>query len=332
MFKKIISLLLCMSLIITMGLSLCSCKNSESDEYPVTIGDVTIEKEPLNITVLSDCMADIISYMGYDVKMVGRSIECDQEFLSVVPIVGTATQPNVDTIIASETHLVVTGEPMPEAQAAALAEAKIPVLTLSRANSFEELKTLYTKLGTALGGNVSGKAQGESSYDELVTTMTDFEHAIPNNVVKTACYLYLDENGTLCTFTKGTIEHELFNHCAAINILASQETPEVDLETLKISTPTYIFYDDEAVLEYLTNDSELSTMSALNNGNAKQVRKVYFSRQGTTYEELVYQMISFMFLQKATPDEATPDEAQIVQETTEATQETTVGFVSDIEE
>lgn len=330
MFKRVISLLLCILMIATMGLSLCSCKGEDSKEYPVTVANVTIEKEPLNIVVLSDCLADVISYMGYDIKMVGRNIETDQEFLSVVPIVGTATEPNVDSIVSSETDLVIADSSLSENSKSALATANIPVLTLSKANSFEELKTLYVNLGTALGGNVTGRQAGLDSYDELLKTISDFKDAIPQETVKSACYLYLNENGELCTLTKGTIEHELFSYNGAINVFKSQETPQVDLELLKISTPSFIFYDDPAVLDYLGNDSNLANMGALKNGKTFQVNQNEFNRQGTTYEELIYRMIEFMFITSvATPDEATPDDATTVTEaeTTEPTTETIVGFV-----
>ncbi|MBQ6625801.1 MAG: ABC transporter substrate-binding protein [Ruminococcus sp.] len=320
MFKKIVSLILCICLVAVMALSLTACKGDKSNEYPVTIGDVTIQDEPLNIVVLSDCFADIVSYIGYDVKMVGRSVEIDQEFLSVVPLVGTASAPNTEAIISSETDLVITEQALPENVTATLTDAGVQVLTLKKPTSFEELSSLYVNLGTVLGGNVTGKEKGKNAYDELTGTMSDFKNAIPSNVVKTACYLYFNENYELCTLTSGSIEHEFFSYCGAINVFDDQETELVDLELLKISTPTYIFYDDEAVLTYLSNDSELANMSALSNGNTMQVKKTQFSRMGTTYEELIYKMIEFMFIEEATADEATPDS---IDETVQLTSENT---------
>lgn len=317
MFKKILSLTLCICLIATMGLSLTACKGDKGNEYPVTVGNITIDEEPLNIVVLSDCLADVVSYIGYDIKMVGRSIEADQEFLSVVPIVGTASAPNTEAIIANETDLVITETPLTEVAAQALADADVQILTLSRPKNFSELSALYENLGTALGGAVTGKENGKAAYTELTDTMTDFKNAIPSDLVKTACYLYLNENNELCTLVNGSIEHEFFSYCGAINVFREQETELVDLELLKISTPTYIFYDNDAVLTYLNNDSSLNTMGALSNGNTMQVKKTELTRMGTTYEELIYQMIEFMFIEEATADEATPDQATEAQ--TEAT-------------
>ncbi len=321
MYKRGVSLFLCIILIFTMAFSLCSCKDKDGDEFPVTIGDVTIAQEPQSIVVLSDCMADIVSYLGYDVKMVGRSVECDQEFLSVVPIVGTSENPNVDSIVSSETDLIIAETGLSDSVKTALSDNNIPVITFEKAKSFDELNALYVNIGKALGGNVSGKEQGQLSYNGFIDTISDFESAVSGDIVKTACYLYLDENGALCTFTKGSIEHELFSHCGAINALDFLETATVEPEVLKVSTPSYIFYDDEAVLNLLKADSELSTMSAVTSNQMLQIKKSDFSRQGKTYEEIIYTMMGFMFLDKSTPDEATPDNAQ-------TQSETIVGFVS----
>ncbi len=334
MYKRIISILLCILITTGCTLCLCSCKTQENNEYPVTVGNVTLESEPKNIVVLSDCLADIISYMGYDVKMVGRNIETDQKFLAVVPTVGTATDPDVNAIVSNETDLVIAEDTLSDSAKTALADASIPVLTLSKAKSFDELLALYTNLGTALGGNVTGRKQGQDSYNTLTKTLSDFKSAVPNDVVKTACYLYLNENNELCTLVSGSIEFELFSYNGAINIFSSQQDALVDTAQLKISTPSFIFYDDEAVLDYLRNDTELSTMGALSNDHTYQINLKDFSRQGTTYEETAYRMLEFMFITSvATPDEATPQEVETTDASQTATeQETSVGFISEIEE
>ncbi len=334
MLKKILSLILAICMLATMTLCLCSCKDSSNGEYPVTVGDITIEEEPLNIVVLSDCFADIISYMGYDVKMVGRSIECDQEFLSVVPLVGTAASPDIDSIVSYETDLVIADDSISDASKQQLSDNSIQVLTLKKPTSFEETHTIYNNLGTALGGREKGKTKGQSAYDELINTLNTYENAIPTSTVKSACYLYLDETGTLCTLTKGSLEYEMFDYCGAINVFPDQENPQVDLSQLKFATPSCIFYDNDAVLTFLKNNAELSDMAALTQNETFMVKKSDFNRLGVTFEENIYRMIEFMFIEESTPDEATQS-SENTAETTETTTETTaeapsetiVGFV-----
>ena len=68
MFKRSISILLSIIMIATMSMCLCACDGSDADNYPVNINGITINEEPENIVVLSSEHADIISYIGYDVK------------------------------------------------------------------------------------------------------------------------------------------------------------------------------------------------------------------------------------------------------------------------
>lgn len=332
MLKKILSLILAICMLATMTLCLCSCKDSSNGEYPVTVGDITIEEEPLNIVVLSDCFADIISYMGYDVKMVGRSIECDQEFLSVVPLVGTAASPDIDSIVSYETDLVIADDSLSDASKQQLSDNSIQVLTLKKPTSFEETHTIYNNLGTALGGREKGKTKGQSAYDELINTLNTYENAIPTSTVKSACYLYLDETGTLCTLTKGSLEYEMFDYCGAINVFPDQENPQVDLSQLKFATPSCIFYDNDAVLTFLKNNAELSDMAALTQNETFMVKKSDFNRLGVTFEENIYRMIEFMFIEESTPDEATTQASEntagtTAETTSETVGETIVGFV-----
>ena len=99
--KRILSIALALCMLLSCAVVFTACSGEKSGEYPVTVGGVTIEKEPKNIVVLNDVHADIISYIGYDIKMVGRSAECDQDFLSIVPAVGSAASPDVVAITAA---------------------------------------------------------------------------------------------------------------------------------------------------------------------------------------------------------------------------------------
>lgn len=306
MFKRILSLSLSIILIATIGLCLCSCKDSADDNFPVTIGNVTITEEPQNIVVLSSELADIISYMGYDRKMIGKSADCDHKYFNRIPSVGMKTSPDVKSIIALEADLVVADAAMPQSAKKQLADADITVVTLNNVTDIKNLKTLYVNIGTMLGGKVTGKAEAEKAYAKLFDSLSDFKDNIPSDIITTACYLYLDENGELCTFTKGSLEFSVFSYCGALNTFETQETAIIDHEQLKFGTPTFIFYDDPAVLEYLKNDPELCKMSAVVNEKTMQIRKSDFTHLGITFYDTIYKMIDFMFIPDKT--ESTPDE------------------------
>lgn len=308
--KKALSILLALLVLSTCAVMFTACSTSSRD-YPVTIGDVTVKSEPKNIVVLNDNLADIISYIGYDVKMVGKAITCDQEFLKVVPAVGTPDNPSIDTIVGYETDLVIADNTLGESSRKKLEEAGITVVAFDSAKTFEELKTLYSNLGAVLGGNVTGREKGEKAYDDLVSTLSSFKKAV-SGVVKTFAYLYLDEDDELCTFTKDSIEDQILSYTGALNIFSNQDLPKVDHAELKMGTPTYIFYDNEETLSYLEDDETLSSLVALSGDRAFMIPLKNFKRQGTTMQDTVFNLSNIMFVQSeteaATPDEIAPSE------------------------
>ena len=127
--KKIISVLLTATLAFSATMALSGCDSEK--EYPVEVANIEIKKEPENIVVLCPDTADIISYLGYDVKMVGRSDEVDQEFLSVVPSVGTSQVPNVEKIKESETDIVFADVDIDSTVVDALEDEGIMVISMA---------------------------------------------------------------------------------------------------------------------------------------------------------------------------------------------------------
>lgn len=284
------------------------CSKQESKEYPVTVGDVTVEAEPKSIVVLNPCIADIISYVEYDYKMVGRSIECDQSFLHIVPSVGTPDNPAVDTIVQKGADLVLADSTLSSKARSKIEDQGIQVVVLDPPADMAGLKDIYITLGAVLGGDVTGRANGEKAYKALFEMLGQFKSAA-TSVAKTAAYLYLDQNGRLCTLVKGSLEHKLFGYNGAANVLANQTEAAVEPSDLRLGSPSCIFYDDESVLDYLRNDEKLMNLKALQDGGTCRIPLESLQRYGTTCEQAVYEMADFMNEHgKATADEATPDE------------------------
>lgn len=312
MIKRSISILLCIIMIATMGMCLCACDGSDSDNFPVNINGITINEEPKNIVVLSSEHADIISYIGYDVKMVGKSSECDHEYFKRVPSVGFEAAPDVDAIISLKADLVITASTLSKEAQKKLSDNNITVVNVALAKKFSDTKKMYETLGMILGGNKTGKEKGLEAYNELFEMLKEFEVSVPKDIITTACYLYIGDNGKLCTFTKDSVEYNTFSYCGAKNTLATQQTPEVDIEKFKFTTPSYIFYDNEAVLNMLSANTELASMDAIENNNLMQIKKSDFRHLGITFYDTIYDMMDFMFFKNASKDEATPDVASQV--------------------
>lgn len=308
--KRFLSVILILVLLLSCAALCTGCGEEEEQEYPVTVNGVTIESEPKQIVVLDDNAADIIAYIGYDGKMVGRSMRCDQEFLSFFPTVDGSGKSLADSITGIGADLVIVGSEDLESTRSALAGTEIRVIAFDLPKDFASLKELYNNIATVLGGGVTGPQKGEKAYNLLVNSLKRYQ-SIPEGVIKTSVYLYLNERGELCTFTKGSLEQKIFDYNGTMNALANQEEPQVVASELRMGSPNYIFYDDDAVLEYLRSDDTLKNLPALLRNSMCRIPMKGFFRYGTTCEQVMYDMTSFISDSEkpaATPDEATPDE------------------------
>lgn len=302
--KRILSLILAVCIISACAAVFGGCSQETSSDWPVTVNGVTVTKEPKSIVVLSDKLADIISYIGYDIKMVGRAAECDQDFLYVVPVTGYATNPDVAAMTAANTDLVIADSAVSDAVRQNIESAGIKVVTFAPATNEDELRELYISLGTVLGGKETGSKKGESGYDELMSMLNTLNTA-SSAVRQTAAYLYLDESGQLCSFVKGSIGYKFFNYNGCTNVLLNQSEPVVNTEELRIDPPIYLFYDSPEVLTVLMSDPNTANMPAMTNGRALQLSKKNFERLGASVEKTVYDMLEFIEKDsKSTADEA----------------------------
>lgn len=310
--KRILSLLLAACLMLSCAAILGGCKPDQATkDFPVTFGDVTIEQEPKAVVVLSDKLADIMSYIGYDVKMVGRSEECTQEFLQVVPTVGKAAAPDVAAITAAGADLVIADNTLPEDVRQNLTAAGLKVIVMNIALNTNELGELYENVGTVLGGKETGKAKGEKGFATLFETL-DTLNTATKKIVKTSAYLYLDQNGQLCTFVKDSLEQKFFSYNGAPNVLADQSEPLANLDSLRIESPSFIFCDSIDVINVLQSTPSLANIKAIAEGHTLVIPRVNFERHGTSVEQAVFDMLSYIEkVTKTTPDQATPDQPTV---------------------
>lgn len=290
--KNLALLLICAIVLASFGFGGCS---QGSNDYPVTVGNITFDKEPENIVVLSDNLADIISCIGYDVKMVGKSDVVTQKELDIVPSVGSESTPDTAKIISQETDLVLCDEALDENTAAALEDSGVKVVKMVSAETKEELSTLYKSLGTILGGETTGKNKGIEAYNNLVASMENTKSKYSSgSILNTVCYLY-SENGKLKIAGKNTFADFLLGYTGAVNVAVDSDTDEVDASNLKISNPTYIFYSDSSVLDMLKANDTLKNLTALKENKVKEISHSDMSRHGLTALSNLETMVNFMY-------------------------------------
>lgn len=286
--KKILSLIIAGTILLSCAALFSSC--GEKAEFPVTIGKITIKQEPKNIVVLDKNLADIISAIGYDVKMVGRSDEVNQKGLKVVPSMGTAHDPSVTNIKKEKAEIVFAGDSLNQADIGKLKKAGIVVAQFEDANTTKQLKSLYIKIGKMLGGNISGKKAAEKAFKEIKDTLTAVKTAAKRDkTISTLAYLYTD-NGVLKTINGGSWAATLLSYSGSVNVFESADTDVVDIKKLLLANPNYIFVSDKSVLDYLTNSDVLGDLKALSD-NTFIIPLDELSLQGYTSLDVIEEML-----------------------------------------
>lgn len=319
MKKRFISALLTILIVISALLCLGGCK-SKDDNFPVTIGHTKISEKPANVAVLSDNLADMILYMdGFLTQICAISDSCTQtELKTYVESVGSETNPSVDALVRSGAEYVLTDIPLSDTIKDKLADKDITVINFMVPQDEEQLATIYTTLGTFLGGNPSGKEAGASSYERLINTISSAKNSVSftDDINRLSlCYLYLNDKGELCSINSSSCYGMILNELGITNISgiftdAQSKKETVNTKNLRLANPVYIFYDNADVLDYLKNDTELSTLAALKENNICQIPKRNLERLGSTLISTQQSMLNFIY--GDTSVSSSPDESQAV--------------------
>ena len=295
MKKKLISAILSASMLFSVSATLSGCGGGE---YPVKVANVTIEKEPKNIAVLDPRVADIVSFMGYDVKIVGRSSDVNQEWLSVAPEFGTMYEPDIDKIAKSEADLVLVGSTLSQEDKNRLKSLGIDSVQLALPETPTQLKKSYETIGKILGGTLSGENKGKDAYSKLINNMNEIKSAVESyrasNVHDTVCYIgtFADQ---LQIITSGTIGDMILNSTGADNIAINIVDKHLDANVLRVANPDFIFYDTPETLAAIKADKVLSQLSAIKNNKVLQISTSEMTRYGNSMIETLNKMVSFMY-------------------------------------
>lgn len=296
MKKKIISFMLTAVLALSSVAGLSGCSGDEN--YPVQVANIEIKEQPQEIVVLDAYTADIISYSGYDLKMVGRSDEVDQEWLSVVPSFGSSAVPSVQKMVDSGTDIVFAGEDLRDNIKADIEEAGITVITMSQAKTPVQLETNYRTIARIMAGDKTGAEEGEESYTNLMEDMEKIQSTVKSKMgsdfLYTVCYLYFEDN-QMRMMTNGTYGDMLLSYTGAVNVAVNIDETEVDVNTLKVANPNFIFYSDETTLQKIRTDKVLSTLGAVKGNKTLMVTQEEMSRQGLTALNTLNKMCAFMY-------------------------------------
>ena len=169
--KKVLAVI--MTLII--AVSFCACGNSGNKGGAVTFTDqmgneVTLEKTPEKVVVLTPACAEVLYALGCGDKVVGRGEYCDypEEVLNVT-MVKSGAEANIEEIVALEPDLLIYDSMgMTEDQLKAFKDAGLQVL-VTNADTFETTYEMIALIGKAMGKD----AEAEAIVAEMKKTFED---------------------------------------------------------------------------------------------------------------------------------------------------------------
>lgn len=240
MLKKWTAAILCICLTAAIFAG-CGPQNDISSgagaqEYPVTIGTVTLKNQPAGVVVLSANLADVILALDYEIQLKAKSAECTQSDLSVLPNV---TADDAKQIKSLGADLVLTDTNITDAQLTAMNQEGITVLKIPKATSREDLDRLYSQVGAALKGAMTGYERGKKISQSIFLTIDDISRIIPQSTtLTTVAYLY-DTNGGVVT--GDTLEGKLIESAGLVNAAADGTGNKMAAADLLRADPKYIF-------------------------------------------------------------------------------------------
>ncbi|MBE6732092.1 MAG: hypothetical protein E7564_10420 [Ruminococcaceae bacterium] len=242
-------------------------------EYPVTIGEVTVNQKPKKVVVLTDALADAVIASGFETSLIAAPEESDHNNFKTL----TKINPEDTASIIALTPDLIISNVYSEEQKAAFTEAQIPFVTINLARNREDYERLYKELGAVLGGSNTGANNALENARSIFTTLDDLQRIIPESiVVKTACYIFDTEGkGVTGDMLAGTV----MNYCGLSNIFAGGENGEYDIEDLKIIDPQYIFCPI-GLKEEIMKNKEFKDLDAVVNDRVFEVEEKLAKRNG----------------------------------------------------
>lgn len=253
-------------------------------DFPVTIGTVTLKSEPAGVAVFSPSLADVILAMGYEISLKAKSEDCDQEDLSVLPNV----DPSDPAAVKATGATLALFETNPgDEVTAALQKEGILSLILPAAASRSDLERLYSEVGAAIKGGSTGYQKGIKTANNIYLTLDDITRVIPEkDSPVTVCYLY-DAKGKAAT--GDMLAGKLIESAGLVNAFAGSNGGQASTEALTISNPQYIFCA-EGVKKQLQESAEYKKLEAVQKNQVYEMNPTYMERQGRG----MIQAVSFM--------------------------------------
>ncbi len=257
--------------------------------YPVTVGELTLDTQPMRIVSLSPSATEMLYAIG-----AGEQVVAVDEFSNYPPqavALGTTLsgyEPNIESISTFEPDLVIASYD-PGGLVDQLKSLGIPVYIGDAATSFDNVYEQIEQLGV-LTGHIAESVQLTSQLQADIATAVAAV-AMPT----TPLSYYYELDNTYYSVTSNTFIGSVFALFGLRNIADSAESgndyPQLSAEAIVSSNPDLIFLaDTKCCNETIASVGARAGWSGLNavvNGNVIELDDDIASRWGPRIVELV---------------------------------------------
>lgn len=265
---------------------------SKQQDYPLTVDGVVITQQPERVVVLSAFIYDILNNLDYNNVIVGISNECLADSVSDIQLVGDKKNPDIEKIKFLEPDLIFIDYPLSSDQLDSLESYEIKVVTLSKAQDFNQFGKLYTDIGSIMGGSIKGYEQAATCANGIYISIQDISNLVPDRRNQnTICYMY-DTMGTV--IPGNTLANDIMEFSGATNIARDKVNSFMDIEQIIESNPNYIFCES-GLLDEIKNSAKLSEIRAVKEDNVYEMDSEFIEAQDNKVIDALIFMVSTMY-------------------------------------
>ncbi|HET6504199.1 MAG TPA: ABC transporter substrate-binding protein [Amycolatopsis sp.] len=210
--------------------------------FPVTIGSVTIDRQPMRIVSLSPTATETLYSLGAGPQLV--AVDSDSDFPPQAPHTNlNALSPDPEAIAAYNPDLVVTTADT-GGLSAALAKTGVPTLVLPAPNTLDDAYAQFITLGKATGHQAEGESLARQTRDDINKIVA----GTPKPAHPLSYYYELDQ--TYYSETSATFIGQIFARFGLKNIAdggtgpAGGDYPQLSAERILQADPSLIFLAD----------------------------------------------------------------------------------------
>ncbi len=233
-------------------LSISACGNSEStsensdvvsvDVFPVTVGDLTLDAQPVRVVSLSPSATEMLYAIGAGSQVV--AVDDYSNYPAEAAALGTALsgfEPNVEAIGGYLPDLVIIAYD-PSNLVEQLNTLNIPVFVAGAATSLENVYEQIEQLGVLTGNS-------QKAIEVSKTLQAGIEEAVASvQFSEPPLSYYYELDNTYYSVTSNTFIGQIFNlfgmRNIADNVESGNDYPQLSAEVIVSADPDFIFLAD----------------------------------------------------------------------------------------